>query len=208
MRTVQEAKQFWDDRYASGNYIYGTQPNHFFKEKIDELEAGRLLLPAEGEGRNAIYAAREGWIVDAFDISEKGRHKAQELAKRNHVTINYYLSNYEDFDIIDEHYDAVALIYAHLHQSSRREIHQKMIGGLKPGAHLILEAFSKEQIDNNSGGPQDPDMLYELNDLLEDFNELQVNHADTAEIELEEGKHHEGTANVIRILARKPASFI
>ena len=69
MHTAQEAKQFWDDRYSSGNYIYGTQPNRFFKEQIDKLEPGKLLLPAEGEGRNAIYAAREGWQVDAFDIS-------------------------------------------------------------------------------------------------------------------------------------------
>lgn len=204
MKTAQEAKQFWDDRYSNGNYIYGTQPNLFFKEKINELEPGRLLLPAEGEGRNAIHAAREGWIVDAFDISEKGRKKALELAKRNHVTINYHLSKYKDFDITDEHYDALALIYAHLHQSKREEIHQKLIRGLKPGGHLILEAFSKEQLGNDSGGPKNPEMLYELNDLLKDFSELRIEHADALEIELEEGKHHEGTANIIRILAQKP----
>jgi ubiquinone/menaquinone biosynthesis C-methylase UbiE len=204
MRTAQEAKQFWDDRYSSGNYIYGTQPNRFFKEKIDELEPGRLLLPAEGEGRNAIYAAREGWHVDAFDISEKGRKKALELAKRNHVTLNYTLSTYQDFDIRDEHYDVLALIYAHLHVSNRRDIHQKFVEGLKAGGHLILEAFSKEQLGNDSGGPQDLEMLYDLDELLEDFEELQIKHADTTEIELKEGMHHEGTANVIRMLAMKP----
>lgn len=204
MRTAQEAKQFWDDRYSSGNYIYGTQPNRFFKEKIDELEPGWLLLPGEGEGRNAIYAVREGWKVDAFDISEKGRKKALELAKRNHVTVNYYLSNYQDFDITDEHYDAIALIYAHLHKSKRRDIHRKLLGGLKPGGHLILEAFSKEQLDNDSGGPKDLDMLYELEEVHKDFEELHIKHSDAGEIELEEGKHHEGTANVIRLLAQKP----
>lgn len=203
MRTAQEAKQFWDDRYSSGNYIYGTRPNLYFKEQLDKLEPGKLLLPAEGEGRNAIYAARAGWSVDAFDISEKGRKKAQELAKRNHVAINYYLSNYSDFDIRKEYYDVIGLIYAHLHSSKRRNIHKKLIRGLKSGDHIILEAFAKEQIDNDSGGPKDPEMLYDLEDLLQDFKELEVTEADTAEIDLQEGAHHEGTANVVRIVAQR-----
>lgn len=204
MRTAQEAKQFWDDRYSSGNYIYGTQPNRFFKNQLDELEPGRLLLPAEGEGRNAIYAAREGWNVDAFDISEKGRKKALELAKRNHVTINYSISKYKDFEIKKKYYDVLGLIYAHLHISNRRDIHRKLVEGLKPGGHLILEAFSKAQLENDSGGPQDPEMLYDLDELRKDFEELQIKHADSTEIELKEGMHHEGTANIIRILAMKP----
>ncbi len=203
MRTAQEAKQFWDDRYSSGNYIYGTQPNRYFKEQIDKLEPGKLLLPAEGEGRNAIYAAREGWQVDAFDISKKGRKKALELAKRNHVTINYSVGRYKDYEIKQEHYDVVALIYAHLHNSNRAKIHRKLLTGLKAGGHLILEAFSKEQFGNESGGPQDLEMLYDLDELLEDFNELTIKRADNIEIELEEGKHHEGTANVIRLFAQK-----
>lgn len=204
MRTAQEAKQFWDDRYSSGNYIYGTQPNRFFKNQLDELEPGHLLLPAEGEGRNAIYAARNGWNVDAFDISEKGRKKALELAKRNHVTINYTISKYDDFNIEAEHYDAIALVYAHLHKSKRRGIHQQLIEGLQPGGHLILESFSKDQLGNDSGGPQDLDMLYDLDELLEDFEDLKIKHADAVEIELKEGMHHEGSANVIRIFAMKP----
>lgn len=203
MRTAQEAKQFWDDRYSSENYIYGTQPNRFFKEQIDQLEPGRLLLPAEGEGRNAIYAAREGWRVDAFDISEKGRKKALELAKRNHVTINYTICKFNDFEVEAESYDSIALIYAHLHTSQRREIHQKLIEGLKPGGHLLLEAFSKDQLGNDSGGPKNLEMLYDLDELLEDFKTLQINLAEATEIDLEEGKHHEGTADVIRILAQK-----
>lgn len=203
MRTAQEAKQFWDDRYSSGNYIYGTQPNRFFKEQIDRLEPGKLLLPAEGEGRNAIYAAREGWQVDAFDISEKGRKKALELAKRNHVTINYSISKYKEYEIKKDFYDGIALIYAHLHNSKRRDIHQKLVEGLKPGGHLILEAFSKQQLKNTSGGPKDLEMLYDLDELLQDFVELKIKHADEIELELEEGKHHEGTANILRLLAQK-----
>lgn len=45
---------------------YGTEPNAFFKAQLDQLTPGRLLLPAEGEGRNAVYAAKKGWEVAAF----------------------------------------------------------------------------------------------------------------------------------------------
>jgi len=84
-----------------------------------------------------------------------------------------------------------------------KDENRKLVTGLKPGGHLILEAFSKEQLGNNSGGPQDLEMLYDLDELLDDFEELKIKHADEIELELEEGNHHEGTANVIRVFAQK-----
>lgn len=200
----KEPKAFWNDRYSSREFIYGTEANAFFKEQLDKLEPGKLLLPAEGEGRNAVYAARQGWTVDAFDLSKNARDKAFALAEKYDVSLNYQMSDYESIQIKPQSYDALALIYAHMDESIRRKIHRKLIEGLKPGGTLILEAFSKDQLGNDSGGPQDLEMLYDLNELLEDFEKLQIKHADANEIELKEGMHHEGTASVIRILAMKP----
>ena len=73
---------FWNERFGKEEFIYGTEPNQFFKEQLQNLEIGTLLLPAEGEGRNAVYAATQGWEVSAFDISEQGRVKAIFLAKQ------------------------------------------------------------------------------------------------------------------------------
>lgn len=67
--------EFWETRYKSPTYAYGTKPNEFFKESIDKLNPGRVLLPAEGEGRNAVYAAQRGWSAEAFDFSEAARPK-------------------------------------------------------------------------------------------------------------------------------------
>jgi len=72
---------FWNARYAAAEYAYGTEPNAFFKAQLDQLTPGRLLLPAEGEGRNAVYAAKKGWEVVAFDQSDAGQKKALKLAK-------------------------------------------------------------------------------------------------------------------------------
>ena len=72
-------KEFWNDRYAKETYVYGTSPNAFFKEQLRLLDVGTILLPAEGEGRNAVYAAKLGWDVYAFDYSAHAHHKAIKL---------------------------------------------------------------------------------------------------------------------------------
>jgi len=70
-------------------------------------------LPAEGEGRNAIFAAKSGWSVSAFDISDEGKNKANRLAKANNVTIDYRVGLLESLNYNDEQFDVIGLIYAH-----------------------------------------------------------------------------------------------
>lgn len=179
-----EPKVFWNDRYSSREFFYGTKPNAFFKEQLDKLEPGKLLLPGEGEGRNAVYAAQRGWKVDAFDISEKARSKALSFAVSKEVEISYTISLAEEFEVSESQYDAIGLIYFHLSTDIRRITHRKIIRGLKPGGCLILEAFSKKQLGKDSGGPQDLDMLYGQNELRKDFAELEIIKADPTKIEL------------------------
>lgn len=53
-------KEMWDKRYGNTEYAYGEEPNAFFKKTLDKLDLkGSILLPAEGEGRNAVYAAKK-----------------------------------------------------------------------------------------------------------------------------------------------------
>ena len=84
---------FWNDRYSSKEYVYGTGPNQFYKEQLEKLAPGKILFPAEGEGRNAVYTAKKGWSVTAFDPSSEGRKKALLLAKKNKVQIEYQIEN-------------------------------------------------------------------------------------------------------------------
>jgi SAM-dependent methyltransferase len=160
-------KEFWDDRYAEEGYAYGEEPNVFFKQEIDKLPIGKLLMPAEGEGRNAVYAATLGWDVYAFDISEEGKKKADELAQKNGVTINYIVSDFDAIPYENESFDAVGLIYVHFTPDLRNDYHQKLISLLKHGGSLILEGFSKEHLHYNQknpkvGGPRDITMHYSL----------------------------------------------
>ncbi len=195
---------FWNTRYATKEYVYGIEPNEYFKSSIDTLQPGSILLPAEGEGRNAIYAATLGWQVTAFDFSQKGREKALNLARQNEVSIDYRLSDYQHFTC-EKQFDLVALLYGHFASDIRQSYHRKICKFIKPGGTLLLEAFSKKQINNDSGGPKNPDALYDLDMLAEDFSILQVNTLEEVTKELKEGDFHSGKADIIRLIAVKKA---
>ncbi|MGB5268526.1 MAG: class I SAM-dependent methyltransferase [Polyangiales bacterium] len=195
-------KQMWDERYGRDEYAYGEEPNAFFKASLDQLPApGRLLLPGEGEGRNAVYAARQGWKVYAFDFSVAGREKAMRLADRYGVDIDYEIADYQTADIEPGVYDAVALIFTHMHESIRRTVHRKLVLALKPGGHLFLEAYSSAQLRYGTGGPPDEQLLYTVEGLQEDFSDLDIVQLEQVEAEIHEGQYHTGLASVVRLVA-------
>jgi len=196
-------KEFWNDRYSAEDFVYGKEPNEFFKSEIDKLPAGNLLLPSEGEGRNAVYAAKLSWTVDAFDQSEKGKEKCEALAKENNVTVNYTIADAVETQLEEDKYDMIAFIFAHYPSSIRKQVHQKCIKALKPGGLLLLEAFNPLQLNNQSGGPKDIDMLYTAELLKSDFGDLNVKLLKELSTVLSEGKHHSGKGDVVRMLATK-----
>jgi SAM-dependent methyltransferase len=201
-------KEKWDQRYADKEYIYGTTPNILLKEFIDQHKPGRILFPAEGEGRNAVYAAVKGWQVDAMDFSNEARQKALKLAEKNNISMQYSVCNIMDFPFEKEYYDAIALIYVHLIPSMRKVIHQKVIDALKPGGHLILMAFDKQQIHKTTGGPKSTALLYDKDMLENDFKVLKFLKFETTDIELNEGMLHKGISTNIQLIAQKDESYM
>lgn len=192
-------KELWNQRYDDVEYAYGTEPNLFFKQQLDRLDPGKILLPAEGEGRNAVYAALNGWEVTAFDPSEAAKDKAEKLANRFQVEITYLITDIENFDHTNDYYDCIGLIFAHFPPTSRSVYHQKLIEYMKSGGSLILEGFSKAQISNNSGGPKNIDMLFSESGLKEDFRGLSNLQIQTIDDILHEGQYHQGSASLIRL---------
>ncbi len=195
---------FWDKRFSETEYVYGEQPNEFFRSSLLELPSGRLFLPAEGEGRNAVFAATQGWQVDAIDWSTSGKEKAELLAKKNGTSITYSIAELTSYIPTPETYDAVGLIFVHMLQDDRTILIKNLTNALKTGGTLIFEAFSKNQLGKSSGGPQDPDLLYSLEEVISDFIEFDFLHLTEEEIELKEGPFHTGPGSVIRFIGRKP----
>jgi SAM-dependent methyltransferase len=196
-------KEFWNERFSSEEYIYGLEPNEYFKSKLDLLQPGTILLPAEGEGRNALYASKNQWIVNAFDYSEQARKKALELAKKHNVSIDYYISDLIDAEVEKNNYDAAAIVFLHFEPSDRKKVHSKIIDSVKNGGYIIAELFSKDQLEYGTGGPKNINMLYTVDEIKEDFASMDIMELEKKEIEFNEGEHHKGKASVIRLFAQK-----
>lgn len=196
-------REQWNQRYSSDTYIYGKEPNKFFKEELDKLTPGKILLPAEGEGRNAVYAAMKGWQVDAVDYSEAGKEKALRLAAERNVRINYTVNDLVSLSPGENIYDAAGIVFVHLDSEIRERFHQAIIKSLKPGGTLIMEVYEKDQIKMTSGGPKDIELLYSLEEIVEAFVDLDFISLSKENIILNESDLHSGEAWVIRFVAKR-----
>jgi SAM-dependent methyltransferase len=197
-------KDLWDQRYSEPGFAYGMEPNVFFAEILDSMPPGKLLLPGEGEGRNAVHAAGKGWKVNAFDWSTVAREKAMAWAASMELPFEYRLASLEDFTCPGPIYDLIAIIYIHLMPDLRKRVHKQLLTCLKPGGRIIMECFHKNQLRYGTGGPPIEKLLYHEVDIRSDFPDMKIEHCEEKELDIFEGKYHRGKSSVIRLIADKP----
>ncbi|MDZ4667250.1 MAG: class I SAM-dependent methyltransferase [bacterium] len=198
----------WNERYSKADFAYGVLPNEYLKKQLDKLNLGKILFAAEGEGRNAVYAAKLGWAVSAFDISKEGQKKALQLAETNKTTIDYRVGEIQTLNFEEEQFDAIALIFAHFPAEIKSSCHKILDKFLRKGGVIIFEAFSKNHLQYNSknekvGGPKDLGSLFSIEEIKTDFPNYDFEELVEMEIELNEGLFHNGLGSVIRFVGRK-----
>lgn len=198
----------WDERYRQDEFAYGELPNHYLKEQLEKLDVGTILFPAEGEGRNAVFAAKLGWKVSAFDISLEGKNKALRLAAAHDVTLDYQVGELQTLDYQPGQFDVIALIYAHFPAEIKSLYHNTLDQYLRKDGLIIFEAFSKRHLEyiaknEKVGGPKDIEMLFSTDEIRADFSNYEIIELAEKEIELNEGVFHNGIGSVIRFVGRK-----
>lgn len=194
----------WDERYSEPGFAYGTEPNEFIVSVVDKIPKGKVLSLAEGEGRNAVYLASLGYQVTGVDGSGVGLRKAVELATEHGVVITTILADLGGFEIEQGQWDAIIACYCHVPSEIRIPLHQAAVWGLKSGGVFVLEAFSKEQLCHDTGGPQSLDMLMSLDELTWELAGLEIVHAVRIERDVREGNRHTGLASVVQVMGIKP----
>ena len=195
----------WDERYAAEGWAFGSEPNDFLREHAHLLPiAGRVLCLAEGEGRNAVHLAALGHDVLGVDLSGVGLAKARGLAAERGGRIATELADLATFPIAPESFDAIVSIFAHVPPAVRRELHPRVVAGLKPGGVLLLEAYRPEQLGRGNGGPTDVGKLMSLAMLRDELAGLELEIAREVEREVIEGRYHGGMSAVVQVVARKP----
>ncbi len=195
----------WNERYAPATYFYGTEPNDFLRQQAPAIpSAGTVLCLGEGEGRNAVYLAGQGYDVVALDQSAVGLEKAGRLAAAKAVHIETLIANLDGYRFDAARWDGVVSIWCHLPSTIRSSIHRQVVTGLKPGGVFLLEAYTPRQIPNGTGGPKDVDLLPTLAELRRDLEGLEILKGAEIDRIVQEGTGHNGLSAVVQIVARRP----
>ena len=194
---VRKHKNNWDNRYDEDRYFYGEEPNYFVKRELPLLPVGRGLFLAEGEGRNAVFAAGLGHDVVAVDNSVVGRRKTLELASRAGVEVEYRCEDIVTGDWDGEKWDFVVLCFAHLPPALMGDIHRRVAGCLRPGGRLLLVSFAKSQFGRQSGGPPAVEWLHDVGELMGEFVGVEWDRLEECEVDLRESVGHFGLAMVV-----------
>ncbi len=196
-------KEFWDERYVGKEYFYGTNPNHFLTSVMGLFpERANILCIGEGEGRNAVFLARQGFSVTAVDYSVEGKKKALALAHQNKVEIDYQISGLENFNFGSKKWDVVVSVFCHLPVGIRADVHRQLEMSLKPKGLFILQAYNTKQIEFNTGGPKDISMLYLDSMVRDDFKHLEWIKLENSLTEISEGLGHHGLSSVLSGVGR------
>lgn len=193
-----------DERYAADGFAYGTTPNDFLVDQAGRIAPGPVICLAEGEGRNAVWLAEKGHAVMAMDASPVGLKKAQRLATERGVLIETRCSDLAHFEIVPGAWSAIISIFAHVPPELRRLVHRRVVGGLRPGGILILEAYIPEQLRFGTGGPPVVELNMDLAGLEAELAGLDFELARDFERDVFEGQYHFGRGHVVQLVARKP----
>lgn len=204
---LQKLQAFWDQRYASDEFAYGTAPNEFLVQMAPRIRAGgRVLCLAEGEGRNAVWLAQQGLQVTAVDVSEQGLRKARHLAQRAHVAVDCVVADVTRFDLGVERWDAIVSIFLHLPPRPRAALHARCLAALQPGGVYLYESYGSGQLRFGTGGPKEPELLPALDEVLGELHGFRIEHRFAGTRDVREGRLHRGEGDVVQVVAAKEAT--
>ncbi len=194
----------WNERYDTKDYIYGEEPNAFLAANFQKIPKGKVLCIAEGEGRNAVFLARQGYQVTAVDQSDVGLEKAKKLAAKHGVNIHCIHADLERFDLGTNQWDGIVSIFCHVPQQLRESLHRKLTQALKRGGIFLLESYTPRQLDYGTGGPPVAELMMSKAALEQELAGLQIDYLEELERDVIEGSHHTGRGAVVQAIAANP----
>ena len=209
MNAFSQPAATWNSRFeAAEGYLFGTEPNLYLRSQVHRLRpGGRVLCVADGDGRNSVWLARQGFVVDAFDIADVGVRKAQALAREAGVAVNHEVADTETWAWPQARYDAVAAIFIQFADPAQRAVlFERMAQALVPGGVLVLQGYTPQQLAYKTGGPPLVSHLYTEPMLREAFASLQIDELVDYEAELAEGTQHRGRSALVGLVARRPVA--
>jgi cyclopropane fatty-acyl-phospholipid synthase-like methyltransferase len=198
--------EFWNHRFSSESYIFGTHPAAFLADNVHYIPPrSRVLVPADGEGRNSVFLAEHGHRVVATDVATNGIAKAKQLAEARGVTVDFVHVDLQGWKWPEAEFDAVVAIFIQFAPPAfRDEIFAGMKRAIRPGGIALLHGYTPKQLDYRTGGPPVLEQLYTEELLRSAFADWETLRLEAYERELDEGEGHRGRSAVIDLIARRP----
>ena len=193
-------RDFWDERYATDEYVYGVEPNDFLRAEAHRIPPGPVLCLAEGEGRNAVFLAGLGHAVTAVDLSLEGLKKAARLAERHGVALEVIQADLATFDLGRDHWSGIVAIFAHVAPAVRQHVYAQIPHALRPGGCFVMESYRPEQLALGTGGPKEVSLLSTLGELRAELAALELVVAREANREIHEGRFHGGPSATVQLV--------
>ena len=167
-------REDWNARYSGAELLWKADPNRFLVEEIADLQPGRALDVACGEGRNAVWLADRGWQVTGVDFSDVALSKARRLADDRGVSVEWVNADVAEWDPPADSFDLVILFYLQLPEPQRSRVYSRMAAGVAPGGTLLVVGHDSENLTAGYGGPQDPQFLFSAEDVAGDLPDLKI----------------------------------
>jgi 2-polyprenyl-3-methyl-5-hydroxy-6-metoxy-1,4-benzoquinol methylase len=195
----------WDERYAATDLVWSAEPNRFVEQIVGSWSPGRALDIACGEGRNAIWLARQGWEVTAVDFSQVALRKAEALAEDNDAHVTWVHGDVLTYEPPSGSFDLVLLAYLQLDSEQMTAVLERAAQALVPGGAVVFVAHARINLDGGYGGPRDPAVLYDPAEVAGWLHPLAVERAEhvTRTVSTVDG---ERVAIDLVVLARRPNS--
>lgn len=167
---IEQDRAHWDQYYSkTEKYVFGREPAQILIDNVDILPIGRVLDIAMGEGRNAVYLAKKGFIVDGVDLSETALRKARRMARENRVNVNFFNADLNHYTIPPDKYEVILNI-----DYLQRSLIPQIKRGLKRGGVVVFENNTLDQLQNPGSEGMRRDYLLKKGELREAFSEFKV----------------------------------
>jgi len=197
------AREDWNARYAAAELLWTAEPNRRFASEVEDLEPGRALDLACGEGRNAVWLAERGWRTTGVDFSDVALAKAERLAASRGVEVEWVLADVLEHEPERGAFELVAVLYLQLPHEQLAEVLHTSVGALAPGGTLVVLGHDTTNLTHGHGGPRDASVLFTPEDVVPQLERLVVERAEKVPrtVPLEDG---EATAIDALVRARRP----
>jgi SAM-dependent methyltransferase len=195
----------WDARFAAPAYLFGTEPNAFLAGALRLVPPGQsVLFVADGEGRNSVFAAEQGYRVTAFDVSPVAVAKARALAAMRGVEVDVQIAGLDGWEWTPDRFDAVAAIFIQFAPPAARvRAFAGMVRTLRPGGLLMLQGYTPRQLTYGTGGPPLEENMYSEALLREAFGDHEILELAEYDAEISEGAGHHGMSALIDCIVKK-----